>query len=131
MNRHELIIKISKNKKQDIVKKSANYINHKKLKPQHTKADLNRSFFNSLIKVIDHIKIFNRIDIIPEKKRHIEIIENEIKKCLDIRPGNHLLRQEYKFIKETMFIIEETQDRYIKIPELINEEYYQHIKKKI
>jgi|GEM_PF-4465444 len=117
--------------KSGIVKKSEKMLEHKKQKPRHSKAKLKRDYFNAIINAVEHIKIFNRIDIVPEKKRHLGIIEKELEKCFCHTPCNHILRLEYKYVKEAVLALEENSNIDIKLPELIDEDYYKSVKKKI
>ncbi len=55
---------------------------------------------------IEQINIFNRIDILPEKKAHLEKAVECLEAVLKGRGGGHLLRQQYKICKDTLWDLE-------------------------
>ena len=71
-----------------------------------TKAELRRRVRTDLAVAIEQIAIFNRIDILPEKKAHLEKAVECLEAALKGRGGGHLLRQQYKLCKDTLWDLE-------------------------
>jgi hypothetical protein len=79
----------------------------KKIKKKKTKADLKKEFHHSLQEALRHIEIFNRIVMGSEKIDHLNRAAVLLDKCLDLRPGNHILRKQVKICREELNTVKE------------------------
>lgn len=83
------------------------YTKHKK----NTKAELKKEFLTNCQKAIEHIKVFNRIQMVNEKTNHLNMAITHLEKCLVYRPGNHLFRNQIKICREELFTLKESKKR--------------------
>ncbi len=90
-------------------------IKKKPLKPEYkntkhkktTKAAIKKEFLIHCQRAIEHIQIFNRIPMANEKTIHLNSAIKHLEKCLEYRPGNHLLRNQIRICKEELFPLKE------------------------
>lgn len=84
-----------------------------------TKVDIKREQEHFCRQALDHLDKFNRIDILPEKAIHKVQAEQALKKCLEIRRGNHLFRTQLKYCQEASL-----EDRYAQIEIILSRDRY-------
>ena len=70
-----------------------------------TKAEIRRALQKYLSGVISHIDIYNRIDIAPARREHLQVALELLGKALEIRPGQHLLRRQYDLCLEELKLV--------------------------
>lgn len=56
---------------------------------------------------MEHVQIFNRILMVNEKINHLNTALTHLEKCLEHRPGNHLLRNQIKTCNEELSLLRE------------------------
>lgn len=71
-----------------------------------TKAVLKRRLRTRIVNAIAQMHVVNRIDIIPEKKAHLERAVADLEAVLAERAGSHLLRQQLALCRELLREIE-------------------------
>ena len=94
-------------------------IKKKTLKPEHrnakhkksTKAALKREFLINCHRAIEHMEVFNRIQMVNEKLNHLNAAIVSLEKGLEQRPSNHLLRNQIKICREEHNLLKETNKR--------------------
>lgn len=59
-----------------------------------------------LVNAIEQIEVVNRINIVPEKKAHLERAIVHLEAVRTERPGSHLLRQQLALCRELLREIE-------------------------
>jgi hypothetical protein len=67
---------------------------------------LKRRLRTHLINAIAQMQVVNRIDIIPEKKAHLEQAVAHLEAVLEEKAGSHLLRQQLALCREFLREIE-------------------------
>lgn len=70
-----------------------------------TKAEIRRAFENNLSRAVSHITIYNRIDMAPARREHLEKALEFLEKALEIRPGQHLLRKQRDLCLEELKLL--------------------------
>jgi hypothetical protein len=71
-----------------------------------TKAVLKQRLRAHLLNAVAQIKVVNRIDIVPEKKAHLERAIAHLEAVHTERAGSHLLRQQLALCRELLREIE-------------------------
>ncbi|MEJ2744892.1 MAG: hypothetical protein P8123_04285 [bacterium] len=71
-----------------------------------TKAELKQRLRAHLVKALAQIDVVNRIDIIPEKKTHLERAIIHLEAVCVERPGSHLIKQQLALCRELLWDIE-------------------------
>lgn len=71
-----------------------------------TKAVLKQRLRAHLVNAIAQIEVANRIDIVPEKKTHLELAIAHLEAVHTERAGSHLLRQQLAICRELLWEIE-------------------------
>jgi len=67
---------------------------------------LKRRLRAHLVNAIAQMHVVNRIDIIPEKKAHLEQVVADLEAVLAERAGSHLFRQQLALCRELLWEIE-------------------------
>ena len=71
-----------------------------------TKAVLKRRLRAHLVNAIAQMDVVNRIDIVPEKKAHLELAIIHLEAVRTERAGSHLLKQQLALCRELLWEIE-------------------------
>ena len=67
-----------------------------------TKAEMRRRTRALLANAIKEVMIFNRIDILPDKKAHLEKALEYLETVLEQKGGSHLIRQQHALCRDKL-----------------------------
>lgn len=130
MTKPSRIMKCYSGTRTDNAHKTSTSYRRLKQRKQTTKAEMKRTFFVELNQALSHIAISNRISDVVEKKRHLLEAEKVLSSCVESKKSNHLVRLQYRYIKEALFSLEEKQVRHLQIP-ILFEKYPQYAEKEL
>ncbi len=90
-----------------IIKKKSPKSIYRNIKPRKkTKAALKKELIEHCQKAKEHLEIFNRIPMVGEKLDHLDRAISHLEKCLEERPGNHILRNQLKISREELYALQ-------------------------
>lgn len=78
----------------------------KEIRKKLTKATVKRKLLHSFDEALDHLRIYNRVTSIDAKRLHLRKALYHLEACLEVRPGNHMLRAQQSLCQEELREIE-------------------------
>lgn len=98
-------------RKKVIRKQSANALRHKKARKSRTKAEIRRDFLARTERIVGALRVLNRVPMVEEKIRHVEVAVAELEVCVSLRSGNHLLRHQLSLCRDLLYELKQSGER--------------------